>query len=51
MILPAGGGARLVGVIKLGLLTQKSGWYLDVIKMGLSKNREREYWFVKISGR
>ena len=52
MTLPAGGGWWVVGGgIKLGALTQKSGQYLDVIKMGLSKNRGREYWLVKISAR
>ena len=52
MTLPAGGGWWVVGGgIKLSALTQKSGQYLDVIKMGLSKNRGREYWLVKISAR
>ena len=47
-----GGGWWVVGGgIKLSVLTQKSGQYLDVIKMGLSKNRGREYWLVKISAR
>ena len=46
-----GPGVLEVGVVKLSLLTQKSGRYLDVIKMGLSKNRGREYWLVKISAR
>ena len=46
----AGGGAGVleVGVVKLSLLTQKSGRYLDVIKMGAQgsakteRERERE---------